>query len=143
MSATGTIAAVVADTDVVSSGLKRDRRQRNLYRPHLAGRLVVISFMTVAELYRWPLARRWGQQRVDELGEHLARFVIYQSDEPICRWWAAVVDQGERDGRPIAHADAWVAATALRHGLSLVTNNPSHFAGVSGLRLISEAPGWR
>ncbi len=41
----------VVDTDVVSSFFKRDTRA-TLYRPHLADRLLLLSFMTVAELER-------------------------------------------------------------------------------------------
>ena len=54
--------AVVVDTDVVSFLLKDDTRAQ-AYRPHLQDKLLALSFMTVAELYRWAYARRWGQAR--------------------------------------------------------------------------------
>jgi predicted nucleic acid-binding protein len=38
----------------------------------------------------------------------------------------------------LATLDAWIAATALRHGLRLVTHNRRHFEGITGLRIISE-----
>ena len=41
--------AVVLDTDVVSFLFKDDTRAE-LYRPHLTDKLLVISFMTLAEL---------------------------------------------------------------------------------------------
>lgn len=41
--------SVVVDTDVVSFSFKRDSRIRR-YRPHLLGKTLVISFMTLAEL---------------------------------------------------------------------------------------------
>ncbi len=41
---------LVVDTDVISFLFKRDTRAK-LYEPHLSGRQLVISFMTVAELY--------------------------------------------------------------------------------------------
>ena len=49
--------------------------------------------------------------------------------------WARVMSI---KGRPIAEADAWVAAVALRHGLPLVTHNRKHFDGIPGLTVISE-----
>jgi hypothetical protein len=48
--------AVVVDTDVVSYLFKSDTRA-DLYRPHLDGHLPIISFMSLAELERWTLAR--------------------------------------------------------------------------------------
>jgi tRNA(fMet)-specific endonuclease VapC len=49
-------APTIVDTDVVSFLFKRDTRAE-LYRPHLSTRLLVVSFMTVAELDRWALSR--------------------------------------------------------------------------------------
>ena len=40
----------------------------------------------------------------------------------------------------MAVADCWIAATALEHGLELVTHNPRDFAGIPGLIIITEAP---
>jgi len=33
------------------------------YRVHIAGRLLRIAFMTLAELERWSLERGWGQSK--------------------------------------------------------------------------------
>ena len=52
--------AAIVDTDVVSMMFKGDSRALQ-YLPHLTGRLLGISFMTLAELERWPLER---------IGEH-------------------------------------------------------------------------
>jgi len=46
--------AVLLDTDVVSFALKGDTRAEP-YRAHVAGKVLVVSFMTVAELYKWTL----------------------------------------------------------------------------------------
>jgi predicted nucleic acid-binding protein len=58
--------AAIVDTDVVSMLFKGDTRAL-AYRPHITGRLLGISFMTLAELERWPLERKWGQGRKLEL----------------------------------------------------------------------------
>jgi hypothetical protein len=47
---------VVVDTDVLSYTFKRDTRH-TLYRPHLDGRTLLISFMTLAEVDYWAEAR--------------------------------------------------------------------------------------
>lgn len=129
--------AVVVDTDVVSFLYKRDTRAA-LYRPHLDGQLPIISFMTLAELELWTLARDWGARRRRDLIGYLRRYSVEQSSPELCRRWAEASDSARRAGRPILTGDAWVAATALTYGVPLVTNNPDDFAGVSGLTVISE-----
>jgi predicted nucleic acid-binding protein len=52
--------------------------------------------------------------------------------------WGRVREQ--RKAQPISTADAWVAAAALLHGCDLVTHNPTDFAGLAGLNVITEAP---
>ena len=55
-----TIAAVVVDTDVISFMLKDDSRAQG-YRPQLEDKTLVLSFMTVAELYHWAYRRSWAR----------------------------------------------------------------------------------
>lgn len=128
----------MVDTDVISFLFKRDSRNE-LYRPHLAGKLLVMSFMTVAELDRWALTRHWGQERCIKMAVHLRNFVVYPYDRALCRAWAEVSDRALRNGRPIQCADAWIAATALLQEIPLVTHNRHDYAGVNDLLLISEA----
>ena len=40
-------------------------------------------------------------------------------------------------GRRIEVADAWVASTALLYDAPFVTNNPGDYAGVTGIKLLS------
>jgi len=65
-------APVVADTNIVSYLFKRDSRAAP-YRPHLAGRLVVLSFMTLAELDYWAEVHAWGAHRRERLAAFLSR----------------------------------------------------------------------
>jgi predicted nucleic acid-binding protein len=51
--------------------------------------------------------------------------------------WAHVTAARDRQGRPIATGDAWIAATAWVQGLPLVTHNRRHFAGIEGLEVVS------
>lgn len=130
--------AVVVDTDVVSFLYKGDTRAA-VYARHLDGQLPIISFMTLGELEQWTLARDWGARRRQDLLTYLRRYLVEQSSPDLCRRWAEATDVARRAGRPILTGDAWVAATALAYGVPLVTNNPSDFAGVAGLTVISEA----
>ena len=62
---------VVVDTDVVSFLFRRDTRA-DLYRPHLVGRVLAISFMTLAELDQWALQHHWGTDRQEQLAEQVS-----------------------------------------------------------------------
>jgi hypothetical protein len=53
--------------------VKGDTRAR-LYHPHFAGKLLVMSFMTLGELDRWALERSWGQKRKARMEQHVRRF---------------------------------------------------------------------
>jgi tRNA(fMet)-specific endonuclease VapC len=128
---------IVVDTNVVSYVLKGDTRATG-YLPQLTARVLVLSFMTVAELDAWAEINRWGQRRRQRMERFLAGYTIHFPDRRLCRLWAAVMAEGRRAGRPILAADGWIAATALRYGVPLVTHNPSDFVGVSSLTIISE-----
>jgi tRNA(fMet)-specific endonuclease VapC len=64
---------IVLDTNVVSYLVKDDSRGRK-FRRSLDGNLVIVSFMTLAELERWSLARNWGTARREAMLRYLTRF---------------------------------------------------------------------
>jgi len=130
--------AVVVDTDVVSYLFKADTRAE-AYRPHLVGKTLVLSFMTVAELYRWAEQRNWGQNRCTALEQHLRNFVVYGCNRELCRTWARLMVQAQHSGRRLEFADGWIAATAILHGIPLVTHNQRDYEGRPGLQIICEA----
>jgi predicted nucleic acid-binding protein len=47
----------------------------------------------------------------------LHRYVIEPSSDILSLRWAEAMDSARRNGRPIAAADAWIAATALHLGV--------------------------
>jgi tRNA(fMet)-specific endonuclease VapC len=128
--------AAVVDTDVVSMFFKGDTRAFS-FRKHLADRLLGISFMTLAELERWPLDRAWGRVRKLELARHLERYTVLPVSRELCLKWAEVSFGARRLGRPIQTADAWIAASALHYQVPLITNNRVDYTMVRGLTLLS------
>jgi len=127
---------VVVDTDVVSFVFKNHPFGSH-YDQELAGHITLISFMTVAEIERWTLQYRWGDQRVHLLRTFLQRFTVVPSSPDLCRKWAEVMVAAQAAGRRIESADAWIAATALLYEAPLVTHNGSDYLAVPGLKLIS------
>lgn len=72
----------VVGTDVVSF-LFKNHPAGALYEGDLAGRVLLISFMTLAELERWAIQSKWGAARREWLRLHLERFVVlpYSRDD--------------------------------------------------------------
>lgn len=129
---------VLLDTNIVSYLFKRDSRAA-LYAPHLINRELAIAMMTVAELFQWAAIRNWGKARVRRLEQHVERYTILPVDIDLCRRWAEVRAIRSRAGLPISPQDAWIAATALRYNVALVSHNPDDYQAIPGLRIISEA----
>lgn len=125
----GPMNAAVVDSDVVSMLFKGDARAF-AFR-HITGRLLGISFMTLAELERWPLERSWGPLRKSELEGHLKRYAVLPVNRGLCGKWAEVL------GNPFRPPDAWIAASALYYGVPLITNNQDDYSKVRGLTVLS------
>ncbi|MGC4003229.1 MAG: PIN domain-containing protein [Pirellulales bacterium] len=127
---------VVIDTDVVSFYFKNDARA-DPFKNHWAGKTLVVSFMTLAELRLWTRVRRWGRSRIDQLEAFVkSRFVVYPVDDRLCDTWATLMAESRANGRNLHHSDAWVAATALVIGASLATNNRKDYLSIEGLSLL-------
>jgi predicted nucleic acid-binding protein len=124
---------LIVDTSVVSYLFKKHSLAPH-YWEILRGNFLGVSFMTAAELYRWPLGRNWSERRVASLHLHLRSYTVLPYDDAMSWEWARIKC---RRGRPIADADAWIAATAVRHGAPLVTHNPRHFLHVERLALVT------
>jgi tRNA(fMet)-specific endonuclease VapC len=128
---------MLIDTDIVSFFYKKDTRAK-AYEAYVKGETLFISFITVAELYRWPFERNWGDAKKQELKEYLKNYTVLPYDDALAWTWAELVGKTCRE-RPMALHDSWIAATALRHSLAIVTHNRKHFEHVPGLTIISES----
>jgi len=130
---------VLVDTDVLSYLLRNDSRAAQ-FAPLLQGRVIVVSFQTVAELYRWALERGFGERRMQELEGLLRRLVVVPSSNALCAEWAAVHAEARQRGLSISPQDAWIAATARLYDLPLLTNNRRDFEQVDGVTLLEPPP---
>ena len=115
---------------------KGDSRARQ-YRGHISGRLLGISFMSLAELERWPLERSWAAFRRAESAQHLTRYVVLPASRELCAKWAEVSWEARQKGRPIQTADAWIAASALHYQVPLITHNVGDYEMISHLQLLT------
>ena len=90
--------------------------------------------MTVAELYRWPLQRRWGERKISMLMDHLAAYTVLPHDVATSWEWARIKSM---KGHPISDSDAWIAATAICYGAPLVTHNARHFLHLKEVKVLT------
>jgi tRNA(fMet)-specific endonuclease VapC len=129
---------VVVDTCVLSALFKGSPLAAS-YGPHIAGKRLVISFITLGELYRWPLVRGWGDTRRKNLEAFIyRRCVLYPFSPALCQIWAEATYQASQNGYTVPVADSWIAAMALLYEIPLVTNNPSDYEGIPGLNVVTE-----
>jgi tRNA(fMet)-specific endonuclease VapC len=125
------VAAVLLDTSVASllHPRKRESRERRLYKPHLEGRILALSFQSVAVLLAWAEENRWGAEQRAGLEVFLGRFLIIPYDVGLARVWARVVTHSKAIGRRLEAGDAWIAATALHRGIPLLSHDRD-FVGI-------------
>lgn len=130
---------VLVDTDVLSYLLRNDSRAAQ-FAPLLEGSVIVVSFQTVAELYRWALERGFGERRMQELEGLLRRLVVVPSSNALCAEWAAIHAGARARGRTVSPQDAWIAATARLYDLPLLRKNRRDFEQVDGVTLLEPPP---
>lgn len=90
---------------------------------HLEGRVAAISFQSVGELWYGAIKDGWGERKRRVLDDRIGRFVVLAYDEATVRAWAELKVQAEALGSAKNSQDLWVAATARRHRLPLLTND--------------------
>jgi tRNA(fMet)-specific endonuclease VapC len=128
---------IVLDTCIISY-LMKGNPLAQVYLPHIQGRLLAISFITVGELYFGAEKANWGDNKRRALETNLRNYVVIPYDHEIARCYGRLVAERKRNGRPIDPNDAWIAACTLRHGVPLVTHNSRHFEGISELKILTE-----
>ena len=140
MSVAGPRGPVVIDTDVFSADLVPGSRLAELYAPIVAGRPALISFQTVMELRYGALRRGWGTARMLKLDAKILRAEVVHTGPDLVLVCAQLRADCEAAGHALAqrehNADRWIAATAIRLEVPLVSND-TIFRGVPRLRLES------
>jgi predicted nucleic acid-binding protein len=127
---------VLLDTDVFSLYFRRDTRSA-AYDADVQHKVRCLSFASVGELRFGALAAGWGEPRRRQLEDSIALTVILPGDNLVTQHWAEIRAARQRIGRPIGSEDCWIAATARRHGITLLTHNARDYEEIDGLQLIS------
>lgn len=121
------------DTDICSAHLKQRPGLTHRFIQHM-GRLH-ISAITLGELSTWASRKKASPRRLAMLQALLSDVVVLDVDARVAGRFgqlrAALLDAG----RPTPEMDLLIAATALEHGLALVTHNVADFANIPGLKI--------
>lgn len=127
MSTTPDRGPVVVDTDVFSARLIPHSLLAQRYEPVLAGRDEFISFQTLAEVRYGAQLRNWGAARLRRLETTTSKTEVVHSGDDLIREYANLRVACERVGHALHQrehdADRWIAATAVRLGIPLVSND--------------------
>jgi len=113
--------------------------------PHVKARVaevgvaaLAVAIPTMGELY-------FGAYNSGRVEANIARVRAFLSppgphvlliDEPAAEQFGRLKAILRRAGRAIGDVDVFIAGVAVRHGLTVVTNNTSHFARIPELSLV-------
>jgi tRNA(fMet)-specific endonuclease VapC len=129
--------AFLIDTDWVIdhfNGVTHVTRRLKELQPHGLG----LSVVSCAELWEGVFFSRDPKRSQETLEVFLAGVDLLGLDEEICKRFGQLRGSMRKRGQTIGDFDLLIAATALRHSLTLLTNNRKHFEGIAGLGIESK-----
>ena len=96
-----------------------------------------VSIVSLAELYEGILGSMDSQDGERGLVDFLSDVPVVDLDDETCRIFGRERRRLRADGNLIGDMDLLIGATALRHGLTLLSNNRRHFERIEGLAIES------
>ncbi len=142
MTAARSRSPVVIDTDVFSADLVPGSLLAERYASIITGRPAFISFQTAAEVRYGAIRRGWGAARRAKLEAKIQNVEVVHTGPELVGVYAQLRADCEVAGHALAQrehtADRWIAATAIRLRIPLVSND-GIFRGAPGLMLESLA----
>ena len=125
------------DTDWVIDHLNHiERVTRRLEERALDG--LALSIISLAELYEGVYYSRDPVESEAALQRFLSpELMLLGMDEETCKIFGKERGRLRAAGLMIGDCDLLIGATALRHNLTLLTNNRRHFERIEGLRIES------
>jgi tRNA(fMet)-specific endonuclease VapC len=114
-------------------------------RPGIVARLqelqqqagLALSMISLAELYEGVFYSRDPEGDERDLQDFLRGVTVVGIDEEVCKIFGRERGRLRAAGMLVGDFDLLIGATALRHNLTLLTNNRRHFERIEGLRIES------
>ena len=99
---------------------------------------LALSVISEAELWEGVYFSRDPKRSQATLEEFLSGVVLLGLDEEVCKRFGQLRGSLRRRGQIIGDFDLLIVASALRHGLTLLTNNRKHYEAIAGLQIESK-----
>ncbi|HVT61683.1 MAG TPA: type II toxin-antitoxin system VapC family toxin [Thermoanaerobaculia bacterium] len=125
------------DTDAISEVLKKKPAPGYLrWLAELPRGEQFTSAIAIGELFRGAFRSAEPNRHLENIESRvLPAITVLPYDVAVARVYGQIQAKLAGVGRTLADADLQIAATALHHGLELVTGNLRHFERIPGLRL--------
>lgn len=127
----------LVDSDWIIDHLHRRRAVVERYR-ELAPEGIGTSIICLGEVYEGMIGKPDQERQERDFEAFLADVEdVVPLDSQICRIFAAERQRLRSAGCTVPDLDLLIGATAVRHDLTLLSNNRRHFRRMRGLRMIS------
>jgi len=132
-----TLSLAVLDTDILSAVMRKNPLATERARSYLeVHRRFTFSVITRYEVLRGLLAKGAAKQ-LAAFDKLCAASQVLPLTDSIIVQAATIYADLHRRGDLISDADILIAATAIRHGLAIVTNNEAHFRRIRDLQVVN------
>jgi tRNA(fMet)-specific endonuclease VapC len=121
------------DTNIIIFALKDPQREVAKRLALTSPDQIALSAVVEAELYHGAEKYALSERRQMQLADFLSLYPRLPFDSQCVSHYANTRHHLEINGEVIGGNDLLIAATALAHGLTLITHNSSEFARVPGL----------
>ena len=118
------------DTNIVAAYFNQEQSIQD----HFQGITVFVPSIVIGELYFGAYQSQRIADNVKQIKDFVAITTILNCDAETGDQYGQIRLKLKAKGRPIPENDIWIAATALRYNLTLVTRD-EHFKEVDGLQL--------
>ncbi len=125
---------LLIDTNVYSYALKGDGDVIEVLREADEIGFSVISIGELLSGFRLGGKEKKNRKELEQFLDS-PRVVVYPIDEDTAEFYAQVLDNLRKIGKPVPTNDIWIAAVAFQNGLKLFTKD-NHFQAIAGLYLV-------